>query len=113
MFLQDREGGIKETLFSRDSRVLDKEGKRGMFVPVDVVGGGALDFRVELRGGRVLHVPACFEEGALRRLVVVAVVPQIRLRTRRRRRGRAGRRPRPGGRPIPPDEDSSRKCGRS
>jgi hypothetical protein len=40
-----------------------------MFVPVDVVGAGAADFRVELRGGRVLHVPACFEEGALRRLV--------------------------------------------
>jgi hypothetical protein len=44
-------------------------GSRGIFVPVDVVGGGALDFRLELRGGRVLHVPACFEEGALRRLV--------------------------------------------
>jgi len=44
-------------------------GSRGIFVPVDVVGGGTLDFRVELRGGRVLHVPACFEEGALRRLV--------------------------------------------
>jgi len=62
--------GVSQTSLSRWARRVGGDpGSRGIFVPVDVVGGGAPDFRVELRGGRMLHVPACFEEGALRRLV--------------------------------------------
>ena len=64
--------GVSQTSLSRWARRVG--GPRpgpGAFVPVDVVGGGAPEFRIELRGGRVLQVPACFEEGALRRLVSV------------------------------------------
>jgi len=48
-------------------------GKAPAFVPVRVLGGaaGSGDFRLELGGGRTLHVPASFDEGALRRLVLV------------------------------------------
>lgn len=62
--------GVSQTSLSRWARRVG--GPRvgpGMFVPVDVVGTEAADFRVERRGGRVPHVPACFEEEALRRLV--------------------------------------------
>jgi hypothetical protein len=64
--------GVSQTSLSRWARRVG--GARvapGMFVPVDVVGAGAADFRVELRGGRVLHVPASFDEGGLRRLLAV------------------------------------------
>lgn len=48
-------------------------GKAPAFVPVRLVGGaaGGGDFRLELGGGRTLHVPMSFEEGALRRLLAV------------------------------------------
>jgi hypothetical protein len=50
-----------------------RQGKAPAFVPVRLVGGaaGGGDFRLEVCGGRTLHVPMSFDEGALRRLLEV------------------------------------------
>ena len=65
-----RRRGIAPTTVSWWScRVGGREG--AALVPVDVIGGGGADFRVDLPGGRTVHVPAGFDGDALRRLLAV------------------------------------------
>jgi hypothetical protein len=67
-----RRKGIAPTTLSWWSCRVAREGRRGAeLVPVEVIGGGGGDFRVELRGGRMVYVPAGFDEDALRRLLGV------------------------------------------
>ena len=75
-----RAGGLTQREFARRKGLAPttlswwscRVGRGGAaFVPVEVIGGGGEDFRVELRGGRTVHVPAGFDGDALRRLVEV------------------------------------------
>ncbi|MGQ0615079.1 MAG: IS66 family insertion sequence element accessory protein TnpA, partial [Planctomycetaceae bacterium] len=62
-----RKRGIAASTLSWWSCRLRRVGGAAL-VPVRVIGGapgGGADFRVELEGGRTLHVPASFDEGAL------------------------------------------------
>lgn len=67
--------GIAASTLSWWSCRLRREGRRGSrLLPVrvvDAVPRGPVEFRVELAGGRTLHVPASFDDGALRRLLLV------------------------------------------
>ena len=68
-----RRKGIATTTLSWWSCRLRREAQeRRTLVPVDVVDAapaGAAEFRLELAGGRTVHVPASFDAIALRRLV--------------------------------------------
>ena len=68
-----RRKGIAAATLSWWSCRLRRERRGTALVPVQVIGGaaGGEDFRLDLGGGRTLHVPASFDEGALRRMLAV------------------------------------------